>query len=610
MAEAHRAVADAVAAGNITHERSVEILRELSHRVQSAAEAIEYLEFATWRTAAATREFETSFQDLGFSMDITAKKQEDVAFSTNAGTDAFAFMAGVVGDFNEQELEELNIRLGSVSARLKDQLAVAMGETSQEIVGMKGELRVLTAELDKSWSAAKQAEWVALSIEIDQATTSYEELARAAAEAIAAMEAQDAAWAENVRSLNKLDREFKDTTGTVKRYIDGIEILEREEWELHHQHNDSIQGMVQMRDTQERLTSTTEIHTRSVGRNTSALRDNSAEMGRSDKLLDAYAIATGRASAESVALQDRIDAATEAFREEGEASGFTAAGITLLRMQHDAMTDGLRGVRSELNQTTGAIMTQGNAALGTTMSLIQMRAALVGAGGSYWGTASEQQVRSEFQSLADIQAGIDAQKAADIERFPFGSFEGHAYTVDKGVAGMSAEDWEAEYGYRLMQDYPRMDLPGMGGGLGADVKAQLEQRMKDRELPFVSGEAFTPGVKGTANVSSGQSVQMSVGQYEAEYGWRRDHPGMEMPDLAAHGADFMVPPHYPNDTYMMGVSSGERVSVTPSHMLGGGNGGGLTVNTINVYGVQTASSLYEEIVKAARQRGRAFAKIM
>ena len=127
----------------------------------------------------------------------------------------------------------------------------------------------------------------------------------------------------------------------------------------------------------------------------------------------------------------------------------------------------------------------------------------------------------------------------------------------------------------------------------------------------MSGAAFTPGKKGTENVSSGQKIQMSVGQYEAEYGWRRAHPGMEMPELAAHGANFMVPPHYPNDSFMMGVSSGERVSVTPAHMLGSGNGsGGMTVNTINVYGVQTDSQLYSAVVKAARQRGKEFVKTM
>ena len=59
----------------------------------------------------------------------------------------------------------------------------------------------------------------------------------------------------------------------------------------------------------------------------------------------------------------------------------------------------------------------------------------------------------------------------------------------------------------------------------------------------------------------------------------------------------------------MGVSSGERVSVTPAHSRGGG-GGGMVIQNLNVYGVQTDSALFEAVVRAARQRGRDFARVM
>ncbi len=46
---------------------------------------------------------------------------------------------------------------------------------------------------------------------------------------------------------------------------------------------------------------------------------------------------------------------------------------------------------------------------------------------------------------------------------------------------------------------------------------------------------------------------------------------------AAGGADFEVPPGYPNDSFKMGVSSGERVSVTPAGQAPAAEGGPLQV---------------------------------
>jgi hypothetical protein len=47
----------------------------------------------------------------------------------------------------------------------------------------------------------------------------------------------------------------------------------------------------------------------------------------------------------------------------------------------------------------------------------------------------------------------------------------------------------------------------------------------------------------------------------------------------ASGADFIVPPGYPHDSYRMNVQSGERVVVIPANERAkGGKGGGITVN--------------------------------
>ena len=78
---------------------------------------------------------------------------------------------------------------------------------------------------------------------------------------------------------------------------------------------------------------------------------------------------------------------------------------------------------------------------------------------------------------------------------------------------------------------------------------------------------------------------------------------------AQHGFDGVIPPGFPNDSFMMGVSSGERVSVTPAHSTNKG-GGNITIQNVYVQGVSTESQLYEKVQAAARQRGRDFARVM
>jgi hypothetical protein len=56
----------------------------------------------------------------------------------------------------------------------------------------------------------------------------------------------------------------------------------------------------------------------------------------------------------------------------------------------------------------------------------------------------------------------------------------------------------------------------------------------------------------------------------------------------ASGADFIVPPGYPHDSYRMNVQSGERVIVIPANERASGGGGG---GSVAVYGnliIQTA----------------------
>ena len=57
-------------------------------------------------------------------------------------------------------------------------------------------------------------------------------------------------------------------------------------------------------------------------------------------------------------------------------------------------------------------------------------------------------------------------------------------------------------------------------------------------------------------------------------------PGMQ------HGADFIVPPGYSNDSYPMRVGTGEHVQVTPRGQLGGA-GRGMTVNLYGNWNPET-----------------------
>lgn len=73
--------------------------------------------------------------------------------------------------------------------------------------------------------------------------------------------------------------------------------------------------------------------------------------------------------------------------------------------------------------------------------------------------------------------------------------------------------------------------------------------------------------------------------------------------FASGVTDFVVPPGYPNDSYRVGLTSGEHVTVTPD-----GTTGGITIGELNLYSnAQDADELYREFINRLRQeeRGRA-----
>lgn len=76
---------------------------------------------------------------------------------------------------------------------------------------------------------------------------------------------------------------------------------------------------------------------------------------------------------------------------------------------------------------------------------------------------------------------------------------------------------------------------------------------------------------------------------------------------AAKGADFIVPPRYPNDTFTIGATSGERVTITPPGQMGM-NGGGINIGSLTVNGTpsmnenQLADKVIRRIGREARKR--------
>jgi hypothetical protein len=68
------------------------------------------------------------------------------------------------------------------------------------------------------------------------------------------------------------------------------------------------------------------------------------------------------------------------------------------------------------------------------------------------------------------------------------------------------------------------------------------------------------------------------------------------------GGDFIVPPGYPNDSYRIGVQSGERVTVTPAGQSGGQNN--LTINQVfNGSSPNTMNQARDGVLEAARAIG-------
>lgn len=82
---------------------------------------------------------------------------------------------------------------------------------------------------------------------------------------------------------------------------------------------------------------------------------------------------------------------------------------------------------------------------------------------------------------------------------------------------------------------------------------------------------------------------------------RRDPTAPIIGAFGATGLDFVVPPGFPNDSFGIGVQSGERVQVTPRGQTGGG--GVVMHNTFNVPNEATAKIVAKTIARQLKRQG-------
>jgi len=80
---------------------------------------------------------------------------------------------------------------------------------------------------------------------------------------------------------------------------------------------------------------------------------------------------------------------------------------------------------------------------------------------------------------------------------------------------------------------------------------------------------------------------------------RTSRPGGYIPGFQT-GGSFVVPPGYPNDSFVMRVSSGEHVQVTPAGKSGGG-GGGVYIENLIISGADSPEATGHAVVSRLRK---------
>jgi len=466
-------------------------------------------------------------------------------------------------------------------------------------------------------------------MEIDQVTRAFEDAARANKEWLVTVDAQTesadrakrqmadlydvvveheeitAASTDTTEQWSKIQGLAKLAAGdTTQAILDQEEEVARLTAEIDANKNASDDLVRQYLDAIKHLGVLTDefvANSGSVRDNTAALSENAAKTERATQIKDEYAVVSGRATAETIALSHRIREATAAFEEEGEASGFTARQIAFMTWELDSMNSTLRTSRANMGAAAMATYAWRDSLNAAELQAYNTAAAAAAAaaaassgtyGGSYGGAGGGglppiDQMREE---LAKADLGGEGWRGS-------------------GWMGKTPEDVFAEW-MRLTGRSDSFD-PGAYSEHSGDEDVQMPDTPLDQKKQDLMADLSTSDESDNDTLKDWMVPHLKdLGvddDYLESHGW--DIPADQRNKLAQHGWRGIVPSGYPNDSYTIGATSGEYVSVTPQHMMRG-RGGGMSINTINVYGVQTESQLYGAVVKAAKQRGREFAKVM
>ena len=584
VTSAIKALQDAHEKGTITQQQFAATMSQLRTGVIDTDEALRQLTRAEQDVARETSDLTEKLENANASL----HSFKGATFTSKRPVAELAEVTGWLRINMEkfaETTEATKVIAADYATMLRNQLSVAVGDTTREIIEKKARMEEIEQTYDANTIGAKYLtqEYMNLGLEV-QRLVAIQNTQLMTGHQLLELDAKMAGGADRrhlimaglidttVTHTEKITQETE-ATDEWTRYNDRLalalgtttqEIIneERELERLRAEVNDGTRAVelnerqmialeVSIRNSKNEMRDSTRV----VKDNTAAFAERALELARNTELSDAYRLMTGKATEEILAMEKQLKAATDAYIEHGEASGFDAMMIGNMRVQLDLATDILRDNESAIKSNKSAL-------------------------DSY--SVSARKAWEASQMAGTKGPGM-------IGGPPPGEYEG------EGGAERFAQEqgWQVSAAGRTAEAH------------SADVWVDLAKR---HSLNLDSAHAtqgwaqdFMKSGAGTGLAAGFNDAQIKAGLAEARARLANEN--------AARGLSGIVPGGFPNDSFLIGATSGESVNITPAHMAGQ-NGGGIVINSVNVMGVQTESQLYDAVVRAARQRGRAFAKVM